>query len=96
MLDQLCQLAQSLQKLPHEPDQELLNDVVEGLRDAWLTQAKVQLELAALASADVNDATSVVPILVRLHLLLDGLNTPLLDLHDELKRLIAAYPQLEE
>lgn len=96
MLDALCQLARLLQQLPHQPDQELLNDVVEGLQDAWQARDRLQAELAALAQVDPNDAASVVPILVRLHLLLDGLNTPLLDLHDELKRQITEYPQLEE
>lgn len=101
MLDSLCQLAQLLRRVPQRsdlphPDHDLLNDVVEGLQDAWQAEGQLRSELGALAQTSPDDSEAVVRILIRIHLLLDALNTPLLDLHEEVKRLIAESPQIEE
>lgn len=73
-----------------------MNDVVEGLQDAWQADGTLRGELATLAQTSPDDSEAVVRILIRIHLLLDALNTPLLDLHEEVKRLIAESPQIEE
>ncbi len=101
MLEQLFKLAQLLGretrggKFP-QPDIQTLEDILDDLEDIHDDGALLERQVKRLEEADPNDPQQVVPALIALHLRMDELTSVLDDLHAELKRLIADYPQLEE
>ncbi len=94
MIEPLLQLIELLGRNPEgqlpRPDATLLADVRDAL--AGLPDPP----LGGLSSADPTLPESIVPALVQVHLYLEELTSPLLDLHGEVKRLLIEYPQIEE
>lgn len=100
MLPQLTMLIGLLKRAPQgtglpQPDAEALDEVQEALSEV-VDDPRWQAAVVALAGADPSKPESIVPALVNVHLRLESLTTPLLDLHDEVKRLISEYPQIDE